>query len=113
MIDEKDKKIIDVLRQDARMSIRDIAKKINLRHSTVHQRMKKLINSKVIEKFTLKCNNKQVNENFLLNMETNRSGLEDVDLAKVISEYQRQLVALEASQKSYVQIQGMSLFDYL
>jgi len=63
--DDKDKKIIRELKEDARQSIRDIAKKTKLRPSTVHERMQKLVRNKVIEKFTLKLDNRQVGENFI------------------------------------------------
>ncbi|MFH1316534.1 MAG: Lrp/AsnC family transcriptional regulator [Candidatus Woesearchaeota archaeon] len=67
-LDLKDHKIIEVLRKDSRISIRDIAKKTQLRPSTVHDRIKKLVRDKVIEKFTLKLNNKAVGENFIVFM---------------------------------------------
>ena len=68
MLDDKDNKIISVLRQNSRMAIRDVAKKAQLRPSTVHQRIQKLIANGVIEKFTLKLNNKAAGENFIVFM---------------------------------------------
>ena len=67
-IDAKDERIIEALRHDSREPIREIAKKIKLRPSTIHQRIKKLIESRVIEKFTIKLNNKAVQENFIVFM---------------------------------------------
>lgn len=64
--DDTDHKIIEVLRKDARSSIRDIAKQLKLRHSTVHVRIQKLIRDKIIEKFTVKLNNKAMGENFIV-----------------------------------------------
>jgi DNA-binding Lrp family transcriptional regulator len=66
MLDQKDRKIISVLKNDARAPIRDIAKKTLLRPSTVHQRMLRLSKDKVIEKFTVKLNNKLTDENFIV-----------------------------------------------
>jgi DNA-binding Lrp family transcriptional regulator len=66
MLQDKDAKIIDVLKEDARLSIRDIAKKTSLRPSTVHDRISKLRKDNVIEKFTVKLNNKAVGENFIV-----------------------------------------------
>jgi len=78
MLDSKDLKIISVLREDSRMAIRDIAKKTSLRPSTVHDRIKKLEEEKVIEKFTVKLNNKAVDESFIVFMfVTTKSDLED------------------------------------
>jgi DNA-binding Lrp family transcriptional regulator len=65
-LDNKDLKIITALNDNSRISIRNLAKKLNLRPSTVHQRIKKLVKNNVIEKFTLKLNNKAVGENFIV-----------------------------------------------
>lgn len=65
-LDDKDHNIIACLRQNARLSVRDIAKKLKLRHSTVHLRIQKLVRNGVIEKFTLKLNNKAIGENFIV-----------------------------------------------
>jgi len=67
-LDNKDHKIINVLKQNSRLAIRDIAKKTQLRPSTVHLRIQKLVKNKVIEKFTLKLNNKAVGEDFIVFM---------------------------------------------
>ena len=67
-LDDKDWKIIELLKQDSREPIREIAKKTRIRPSTVHQRMQKLVESKTIEKFTIKLNNKAVGENFIVFM---------------------------------------------
>jgi len=68
MIQEKDLKIISILKENSRLPIRDIAKKTNLRPSTVHDRIKKLKKDDVIEKFTLKLNNEKIGENFIVFM---------------------------------------------
>ena len=68
MLDKKDELIIKVLKENSRIPIRDIAKKTGIRPSTVHERIKKLIKKGVIEKFTLKLNNKAVGENFIVFM---------------------------------------------
>ena len=66
--DNKDAKIIEILKQDSRMPIREISKRTKIRPSTVHQRIQKLVEHKVIEKFTIKLNNRLVNENFIVFM---------------------------------------------
>lgn len=66
MIDNKDQKIIGALKQNSRLSIRNLAKKTQLRPSTIHQRIQKLIKSRVIERFTVKLNNRLVDENFIV-----------------------------------------------
>ena len=67
-MDDKDKKILEILKQDSREPIREIAKKTKIRPSTVHQRIQKLIENKVIENFTVKLNNEKVGENFIVFM---------------------------------------------
>ena len=68
MMQEKDFKIIDVLKENSRLAIRDIAKKTGLRPSTVHDRITKLSKDNIIERFTVKLNNKEVGENFIIFM---------------------------------------------
>ncbi len=65
-LDDIDHNIIEALRNNARLSIRDIAKILKLRHSTVHVRIQKLMRDSIIEKFTIKLNNKAVGENFIV-----------------------------------------------
>ena len=78
-IDNKDAKIIEILKQDSRAPIREIAKQTKIRPSTVHQRIQKLIENKVIEKFTIKLNNKSVGENFIVFMLVKGSTTEYID----------------------------------
>tara|TARA_Y100000310_G_scaffold267709_1_gene279829 strand:+ start:4481 stop:4900 length:420 start_codon:yes stop_codon:yes gene_type:complete len=66
MLSKKDQKIISVLKEDSRKSIRDIAKLTKLRPSTVHLRLQKLKKENIIEKFTVKLDNKAVDENFIV-----------------------------------------------
>lgn len=67
-MDKKDFAIIDVLKENSRLSIRDIAKATKLRPSTVHQRIVRLKERNIIEKFTLKLNNKAMGEGFIVFM---------------------------------------------
>ncbi|MCH8067009.1 MAG: Lrp/AsnC family transcriptional regulator [Nanoarchaeota archaeon] len=64
-LDNKDNKIIGILKEDSREPLKIIAKKTGIRPSTVHQRIQKLIKCRVIEKFTIKLNNKAIGENFI------------------------------------------------
>ncbi|MDP7323578.1 MAG: Lrp/AsnC family transcriptional regulator [Candidatus Woesearchaeota archaeon] len=67
-LDNRDKSIIATLKDNSRLSIRDIAKQTKIRPSTVHDRIVKLKKENIIEKFTLKLNNKAVEENFIVVM---------------------------------------------
>jgi DNA-binding Lrp family transcriptional regulator len=63
-LDKRDMKIITILKNNARASIREISKATGIRPSTVHQRIKKLIENDVIEKFTVKLNDDKMDEGF-------------------------------------------------
>jgi len=56
---------------------------------------------------------KNANDSFSLLLQENRSKLEDLDYAEAVSRFEQQLLALQASQQSFVKIQGLSLFNYL
>ncbi len=53
-LDEKDKRILEMLIEDSRRPYREIAEEVNLSESTVRKRVIKLQNEKVIEKFTIR-----------------------------------------------------------
>ena len=78
-VDKKDEKIIAILKQNSRASIKEIAKSTKIRPSTIHQRIQKLIKNKVIERFTIKLDNKAVGENFIVIMLVKGSTDEYID----------------------------------
>ncbi|MCD6495756.1 MAG: Lrp/AsnC family transcriptional regulator [Candidatus Aenigmarchaeota archaeon] len=63
-MDNKDRKILDLLREDCRSTSKEIAEKLSMRPTTVHQRIVKLKRDGVIEKFTVKLNDKKMGEEF-------------------------------------------------
>ncbi len=67
-MDPKAIKIIEALKKNSRASVRDIAKATNVRPSTVHQKISKLKETGVIEKFTVKLDNKLAEQNFIVFM---------------------------------------------
>jgi DNA-binding Lrp family transcriptional regulator len=52
MLDEKDERILEELKKDARMSTADIARRTGLPRVTVHERIKKMKEKGIIKKFT-------------------------------------------------------------
>ncbi len=56
---------------------------------------------------------RNLHEDFGLNLQNLRSDIEDVDLAAAISLLTQQSTALEAAQAAFVRIQGLSLFNFL
>ena len=63
-LDEKDWKIIDVLFEHSDYTTRKIAKKTNLPQTTVHNRIRKLRELGVIEKFTIKLDPSKIGMTF-------------------------------------------------
>jgi len=56
---------------------------------------------------------KGANDSFSLLLQENRSSLEDLDYAEAVSRFEQQLLALQASQQTFVKVEGLSLFNYL
>lgn len=54
-----------------------------------------------------------INDSFNLQLQETLSGVQDLDYAEAISRFNLELTALQAAQQAYVQMQGLSLFDYL
>jgi flagellar hook-associated protein 3 FlgL len=54
-----------------------------------------------------------INTDFILNMKTVLSGIEDLDYASAISNYNLQTVALQAAQQAFAKVQDLSLFKFL
>jgi len=63
-IDEKDKKILEILNDHADYTTRQISKKIGLPITTVHNRIRKLRKEKIIKKFTVELDNSKVEKGF-------------------------------------------------
>lgn len=55
----------------------------------------------------------EVNEAFGFQLEKSISELKDLDYISAISQFNLQLVAMQAAQQSFVKIQNLSLFNYL
>lgn len=56
---------------------------------------------------------KSMGEDLALQYQQTISGLQDLDYAKAITDLTKQQQTLDAAQKSFMKVQGMSLFDYL
>jgi len=55
-MDSVDMKLLGLLQEDSRMSYTDLAKSVGISETAIRRRVKKLIDEKVIEKFTVKLN---------------------------------------------------------
>lgn len=64
-IDLFDKKILQILQNDASMTTREIGKLINLSHSSVNKRIQKMRDTGVIRKFTIDIDPDKIGLNFM------------------------------------------------
>jgi DNA-binding Lrp family transcriptional regulator len=62
-LDETDKKIVRLLQEDAHLTLKDIANKINLSLTPVHDRVKRLQKEGIIEKYVTILNKKKLGIN--------------------------------------------------
>ena len=58
-MDKIDQKILSELSKDSSISIPKLSEKINVNSSVVYSRIKRLVNKKLIERFTIDVNNKE------------------------------------------------------
>lgn len=89
IMDEKDKQILFLLEENSSLSTREIAKKTLLPITTVHNRITKLKEQKIITKFTIEVDHQAVDEDFSVyilisaNLETLKTlGRSQHDLAR-------------------------------
>lgn len=59
-MDKIDQKILSELSRDSSISIPKLSEKINVNSSVVYSRIKRLIKKKLIERFTIEINNKEL-----------------------------------------------------
>jgi Lrp/AsnC family transcriptional regulator for asnA, asnC and gidA len=57
VLDDIDKDILRILQEDARKSYREIQKELGISIGTIHNRISKLKNNKIVQGYTLKLNN--------------------------------------------------------
>ena len=62
-LDETDKKILRLLQEDAHLTLKDIAQQINLSLTPVHDRVKRLQQEGIIEKYVTILNKKKLGQN--------------------------------------------------
>jgi len=85
-IDIIDQKLLEVLQEDARVSISEISKKINLSLSAVSERLKKLEQSGVIKRYTAILDEKEMDKSLaaIVMIAVENSAINE--LAKIVNE---------------------------
>jgi len=66
VLDEKDKKILEILEKNSRLSYIQIGKKIKLSEGAVRRRIKQLIKKNIIKKFTIETGIGKINAVMLI-----------------------------------------------
>lgn len=65
-VDEADRRVLDALRANARASLKEIAGATGLRPTTVFNRIRRMTDDGVIERFTVRVNPTAVGEDFVV-----------------------------------------------
>lgn len=60
MVDAVDEQLLDILKENSRMSFADLGRKINLSPSSVRERVQKLEDSGIIKKYNIQIDNKKL-----------------------------------------------------
>ncbi len=66
MLDTIDKKLINLLQQDSKQTTKQLSLQLNLSVTAVYERVKKLENQKVIEKYVAIVNKNKIEKSFLI-----------------------------------------------
>ena len=66
MLDNTDKKLINLLQQDSKQTTKQLSLQLNLSVTAVYERIKKLENQKVIEKYVAIINKNKIEKSFLV-----------------------------------------------
>lgn len=72
-----------------------------------------LVQSRIGARLNTIDREEQVNIAFSVQLETTRSEIRDIDIAKAATELNRESVVLQAAQQAFIRVQGLSLFNYL
>lgn len=78
-MDEIDSKIINVLKENSRSSVSEISKRVNLSIPAVAERIRKMEEANIIEKYTIKLNRDKINFKLLAFVFVNIDKTENVD----------------------------------
>ena len=65
-IDQKDLKILEILKENSQLTTRQIAKKTLIPPTTINNRIKKLKKEKIITKYTIEVDHEKLNQDFVI-----------------------------------------------
>lgn len=105
-LDESDRKILRILKENAKLNIKEIAAKIGLTNTPVYERIKRMEKQGVIKNYTVTLNHKIMGSNLIVfcNVQLKSHASEYLD------EFENKIIKLEQIETCY-HIAGH--FDYL
>ncbi|MFX1321279.1 MAG: Lrp/AsnC family transcriptional regulator [Promethearchaeota archaeon] len=96
-IDETDKKILNILQKNDKVSYRELADKLELAASTIHNRVKKMIEEEIIKKFAAIIDPSKIGFNTIALVGLRVDPLKMNEIAGKIASYEEtQLVAISS-----------------
>lgn len=104
-MDEKNREILDILKENGRASYTDIAKQVDVSEATVRNRVEKMKENGTIEHFTVETGNSRPKAVVMARVETGRDiekvieELPDTEVYEVTGEYDLILEVEEGSNK--------------
>ncbi|MDP3916936.1 MAG: Lrp/AsnC family transcriptional regulator [Nanoarchaeota archaeon] len=84
-MDKKDKKLLMLLQESGRESLTKLSKKINLSIDSTHKRLKKLINSGIINRFGIFIDPKALNYDLVVDVKIKLHNVTDQELRSIIN----------------------------
>lgn len=92
-----------------------LANSVNRFLSNIDQGMENIrsVRAQVGARLNILDSQEDMNGATMLLLEEVRSNIQDLDYASAITRLSRHMVGLEAAQKSFLQVQGLSLFNYI
>ena len=86
VLDDIDKDILRILQEDARKSYREIQKELGISIGTIHNRISKLKNNKIVQGYTLKLNNTKLGYKLTFLIRIQIDGKHTADILEEISQ---------------------------
>ena len=65
-LDEIDKKLLNILQQNAKLTTKEIAFRLKMSNTAIHERIKRLEREEVISKYVALLDTEKINKNFLV-----------------------------------------------
>jgi DNA-binding Lrp family transcriptional regulator len=90
-MDQKDEKILEYLRKDGRASYTEIADKIDVSEGTVRNRVEKMQENEVIEKFTVQTGTRGSKAVVMVELKTGK------DIEQVLEEFPEKIQIMEVT----------------